>query len=114
MTIYNLMTMEGFITRGSGSSFSVEWIACWLSLLIVFYLGFVLRKQCSEGFLSGTNYNVIGAIALGLIADVLITTFTGSPGFAFLGGIAGVAAGGFGIGQIAPMDGGDSGGGDYE
>jgi len=99
MTIYNLMTMDGF-----GSGFQVTWIASWLSLMIVFFLAFILRKQCDDGFLSGTNYNVWGAMAIGLIVDVAIITFTGAPAWALLGGLAGVAAGGFGIGLIAPSE----------
>ena len=100
MTIYNLMTMENFTSPGS--NFSVAWIASWVSLLIVFYVGFILRKQTDEGFLAGTNFNVIGAIIVGLALDIVLITFTGSPAWGLLAGIGGLAAGGFGIGAIAP------------
>jgi hypothetical protein len=106
MTIYNLMTMEGF-----GTGFQISWIASWIGLLVIVYLPFVLRKQCSDGILAGTNYNHIAALILGIIANVLIATFTGQPAWSLLGGIAGIALGGFGIGMIAPTE--ESGGEDY-
>ena len=99
MTIYNLMTTEGF-----GSGFQISWIASWIGLLVTFYLAFILRKQCSDGFLAGTNYNWIAALICGLVVNILIITFTGQPAWALLGGIAGIALGGFVVGMIAPTE----------
>jgi len=99
MTIYNLMTMENF-----GSGFQPTWIGCWLALVIVVYLGFILRRQCADGFLAGTNYNVIGALVVGLALAVLLATFTGNPIWALLGGIGGLALGGFVVGMFFPSE----------
>jgi hypothetical protein len=110
MTTYNLMTMAGFTEPGS--SFSITWIASWIGLLVTFYLAFILRKQCSDGFLAGTNYNWIAALIIGLVANIIIVTFSGQPAWALLGGVGGIALGGFVVGMIAPTEG-SEGGEDY-
>lgn len=99
MTIYNMMTMSGW-----GTGFQIGWIMSWISLVIVFFIGFILKKQCDEGFLAGTNYNVIGALVVGLLADIALVTFTGSPAWGLLAGLGGIALGGFVVGMIAPME----------
>jgi len=99
---YNLMSCEGFDTGILGGC-----SMGWFSIAITFFLALVLRRQAED--LLGMQFNLAGALAVGLGLNVVITTLTGSVRWSLLGGILGVVVGGFVIGMF--FEGG--GGGDY-
>ena len=72
----------------------------WLVLGFLFILLMILRRQTDDGILAGTSFNVIGAGVLGLGAAIVLITLFGQPKWEFLGGIIGMAAGGFGLGLL--------------
>jgi len=72
----------------------------WFAFAIVFMLGLVVRRQCEDGLFTGTGFNFIAAMGLGLAGTVVAITLTGEPRWGLLAGILGLAAGGFGLGLI--------------
>lgn len=105
MNTWNIMTCQG---KGwTLSQILGDCSLSWFSIAIVIFAALILRRQCEDGFLSGMQYNVFGALAGGIIADVLIVTFTGSPRWGLLGGIVGLAVGGFLLGLVWDQAGGE-------
>ena len=78
----------------------------WISFVFVVFLTLILRRQTDDGFLSGTGFNVIGAFAFGIGANVLVTALLGDARWSLLAGIIGVAVGGFVVGMFFDMSGG--------
>lgn len=72
----------------------------WLSLAIVLFLALIARRQCDDGILAGTGFSLIGALAVGLGGNILLTTLTGSPRWSLVVGVLGVVVGGYVIGLI--------------
>lgn len=111
VVIYNLMTCVapkgGAWSTGIMGGCSIAWLV----LGLLFILIMALRRQCEDGILQGTGYNVFGAGILGLGTAIVLTTFFGVPKWEFLGGIAGIGLGGFGLGLIGLDSGGDAGSG---
>lgn len=102
--MYNMMTCQGL-----GISVLGDCSLAWASFAIVLFLALILRRQCEDGFLAGTGYNIFGAFAVGLGANILLTTLTGSARWSLLAGVLGIAAGGFLIGMAFDTSGsGDS------
>jgi hypothetical protein len=99
--MYNMMTCEGL-----GTSILGGCSMAWFGLALVLFLALILRRQCDDGFLAGTGYNAIAAFIIGLGAYIVLTSMFGSPRWALLGGIIGVAVGGFGLGMIMDTAGG--------
>ena len=95
--MYNMMTCVGgdwtFSVLGGCS-------LAWFSLAIIFFLALICRRQCEDGILTGTGFNIIGAFIGGLGVNVVLTTLTGSARWSLLGGLAGIAIGGFIVGMI--------------
>jgi len=81
----------------------------WLVLAAIFILGMVLRRQTEDGVLAGTGFNFIGAMIGGMVTCIVLITLFGAPKWGFIGGIAGLALGGFGLGLLGLGDG-DGGG----
>lgn len=92
------MTCEG--TNWVAGAFLGDCSMSWLTLVIVVFIALILRRQAEDGFLSGMGFNVVGALGVGLGLDILLVTLFGSPRWALLAGIAGVAIGGFLLGMI--------------
>ena len=65
----------------------------------------ILRRQTSDGVLSGTSFNFIGSAVAGVIATITLITIFGAAKWGFLGGLAGIALGGFGLGLLGLGDG---------
>jgi len=103
MNFYNMMTCEG---NGWSTSILGDCSMAWIGFTLLIFLCLILRRQCEDGFLSGTGFNVIGAFAGSLVTYIVVVALTGSARWALVAGVVGLAAGGFGIGLIA-----DSGGG---
>jgi small-conductance mechanosensitive channel len=97
---YNLMTCQGGSAWATGifGGCSISW----LILGALFLLIMILRRQTEEGILSGVSYNVFGAGIAGLGAAIVLTTLFGQPRWELLGGLVGIAVGGFCIGLIFP------------
>lgn len=107
MALYNLMTCQGgdwtmSILGGCSQA--------WLVFIVVVFLALVLRRQCADGLLAGTAFNFLGAIILGVVGAVLLTTLFGEARWSLLAGLGGLALGGFGGGLISDTS---SGGDDY-
>lgn len=102
--MYNMMTCEG--GNWVRSAILGDCSQVWIALAVVLFLAMVARRQAEDGVLSGMGFSFIGALVGGLGLHILLTTFFGDVRWSLLGGIAGVAAGGFLIGQF-------TGGGDY-
>lgn len=94
--MYNMMTCEGF-----GNSFFGGCTLAWFGFALIVFLAMIARRQCADGVLSGTPFNVIGAMVLGIGAYVIVITLSGAAKWAFLAGILGVALGGWLIGLFA-------------
>jgi hypothetical protein len=87
-------------------SFMGDCSMAWIAFALVLFLALMARRQCEDGFLAGTNFNVIGALALGLGLLVVIVTLTGSARWGLLAGVAGVAVGGYIFGMFFDQAGG--------
>lgn len=92
--MYDMMTCGGLGTSVLGPC-SLSWFA----FAIVLMLGLVLRRQCQDGIFSGTGYNAIAALGLGLVLTYLTVSLTGEPRWGLLAGFVGLAVGGFLIGM---------------
>ena len=90
MVIYNMMTCENL-----GASILGDCSIAWIAFAIVLFLGLILKRQCEDGLLSGTNFNIFGALGFGLGAVVLIVTLFGSARWGLLIGLAAMGAGGY-------------------
>lgn len=93
MELYNIMQCTG----PSWETFAIlgDCSFAWFSFAITLFLALVARRQCDDGFLSGTPFNLIGALVLGLGANLLVITLMGSPRFSLVAGVVGVIAGGY-------------------
>lgn len=99
-----MMTCGGW--GASGFSVLGQCSMAWFSLAIIFFLALVLRRQCTDGFLAGTGFNIIGAFVLGLGANVVVTSIFGSARWSLLAGLLGVVIGGYVIGLVYDQTGG--------
>lgn len=79
----------------------------WLSLAIIFFLALIARRQCSDGILAGTGFNLIGSIIGGLGSAILVITLTGEARWSLVAGLAGLAIGGYVVGLVYDQTGGD-------
>jgi hypothetical protein len=95
--MYNIMTCEGW---EGGMSFLGACSMAWIVLVIILGAAAILRRQCDDGFLTGTGYNFIGALVGGLGGAIIIITIFGSVKIALVVGLIGLAVGGFLGGQI--------------
>ena len=93
--VWNLMTCSG---PGWTMSVLGDCSLAWISFAIVLFLALIVRRQCLDGFLTGTGFNLIGAFVGGLGLNILLITLTGSARWSLLGGIAGMVIGGYVIG----------------
>jgi hypothetical protein len=100
MIFYNIMTCQAPIHGVWKNGLMGSCSQAWLVLGLLFILVMVLKRQCEDGILQGTGFNVFGAGGLGLIAAIVLTTLFGQPRWEFIGGIAGIILGGFGLGLI--------------
>lgn len=99
MQIFNIMTCSSPPhTWGTGIMSGCS--QAWLAIAFVFILVLILRRQSDDGILAGTSYNVIGAGVVGVGAAILLITFFGAAKWAILGGLGGIALGGFGLGLL--------------
>ena len=111
--MYNIMDCSGFEKFGKGimgdSACNTTWSGDLLVLAVIFFLPFLIRKQCSDGVLAGTGFNHWVGLIAGLGGAILLITLTGQPKWALLGGLGGVACG-FLAGFVMPTeyDGGDT------
>jgi len=101
MMLYNPMTCENLPMNILGPC-----SMAWFSFAIIVFLGLILRRQCEDGILSGTGFNFIAAMALGIISNIALTVLTGEPRWSLLAGLIGLAVGGFGFGLILDTTGG--------
>ena len=93
--MYNLMTCQGW---PGGMSFLGDCTMAWLSFVIIVFLAMILRRQCTDGILAGTGFNIFGALGFGLGANILLTAITGSARWSLLAGILGIIVGGYVLG----------------
>jgi hypothetical protein len=91
--MYNMMSCSGW--GSSGFSILGDCSMAWISFVLILFLALVARRQCEDGFLSGTGFNLIGAFVLGLGGNFLITALTGSARWSLVAGVIGVAVGGY-------------------
>ena len=92
--VYNIMTCQGGPAWSTGLMGGCS--ISWLVVGFIFLLVMVIRRQADDGVLAGTNYSAIGAGIIGLGAAITLITLFGAPKWGFLGGIIGIALGGFG------------------
>jgi len=104
--MYNQMTCSGW--GEAGLSFLGPCSMAWVGLVIVVFLVMVLRRQCDDGILAGTGFNVFGAAGLGISGNILVTILLGSARWSVLAGVIGVIVGGYVFGLI--LGGSESGG----
>lgn len=95
--VYNIMTCVG-----PGWDFSVlsGCSMAWFSIAIIVILALVIRRQCMDGLLSGTSFNIIGAFLLGIGGAFAVVTITGDARWTLLTGLAGIAIGGMVGGMV--------------
>lgn len=99
--MFNLMTCEGW---ADGFTLLGSCTLGWFGAAILVFLGLIARRQIEDNL--GMSFNVIIALILGLALYVIVITFTGAIQWAFLAGVVGEAAGGFGGGLILNSGGG--------
>ena len=102
MNFWNMMECSG---PGWSNAILGDCSMSWVGFTILVFLALIIRRQCDDGFLSGTGFNVIGTFVGSLVTYIVVVALTGSARWALVAGVVGLAAGGFGIGLIA-----DSGG----
>jgi len=103
---FDFMTCSGFQIYGDNvgtSSCNMAWTMCVIAFMLVVFLALIVNRQAKDGVLSGMGYNVVGAIALGVILFYITTSIWGDARFSLIGGILGIAIGGFGLGLIWNM-----------
>jgi len=101
--MYNMMTCGGWV---DGFSILGSCSMAWFSFAIIVFLALIAKRQCTDGILAGTGFNIIGAFVLGIGAHVIITSIFGSARWALVGGILGVAIGGYLLGLVMDTTGG--------
>lgn len=105
--IYNIMTCAA--PPGTWSTSILGGCSqAWLILGAIFILVMIMRRQTDDGILAGTNFSALGAGIVGLGAALILVTLFGAPKWEFLGGIVGIAAGGFGFALLGIGTGGGS------
>lgn len=102
----NIMTGQGF---PGGLGFLQSWTICWLAIALLAALTLVIRRQCIDGALSGTPFNLIGAASIGIVTVIIVAGLTADPLWVLIGGLAAIIIGGFFSGMIFGGDD-DSGG----
>ena len=102
--MFNPMTCSGW---ENGTAFLGPCTLSWVSLVIIIFLVMILRRQCSDGILAGTGFNLYGAIALGIGGQILTTFMFGSARWSLLAGLVGVIVGGYVLGLIMDTGGGE-------
>jgi len=107
--MHNIMTCQG--TTWITSQIFGGCSQSWLIIAVLVFLALVLKRQTEDGILSGVGYNVIGAFVGGLGTCLIIVIVSGSPRWALLGGLIGLAIGGFLLGRFMDTN---SDGGDYQ
>lgn len=77
----------------------------WITWTALFFISAILRRQIGENL--GQSFSLIGALALGIVANIvfLYLPYIGGIKFAVLAGIIGVVIGGFFGGAIGLPDG---------
>ena len=96
--VYNMMTCSG---GNWTTAFMGDCTMAWLSFAIIIFLAMILRRQCTDGILAGTKFNIIGAFIGGAGVHIILTALFGAARWSLLGGLAGLAAGGFLLGFIS-------------
>lgn len=93
---------------GDGWSYAIlgGWSMAWFGLVIIVFLAMIARRQCEDGILAGTGFNIIGAFVGGVGAYVVLISITGSARWALISGLLGIAIGGWVIGQFFDTTGG--------
>ena len=102
MILYNPMTCSNMSMSLLG-----DCSMAWFSFAIVLFMALILRRQCDDGILSGTGFNIYGAFALGLGANLIATFLTGSARWSLLSGVLGIAIGGYVLGLFMDTTGGE-------
>lgn len=102
---YSMFSCSGW--GSTGYSILGDCSLAWVSFALILFLALVARRQCTDGFLAGTGFNLIGAMVLGLGGNFLVTTLTGSARWSLLAGIIGVAVGGYVFGLMYDQTGDD-------
>ena len=103
--MYNPMTCSGW--GAGGFSLFGDCTLAWFSFAIIIFLALIVRRQCDDGLLAGTGFNVIGAFVLGLGGNFVVTILTGSARWSLIAGVAGVAIGGYVFGLFSDSSGGE-------
>lgn len=101
--MYNMMTCQGW---PGGMSLFGDCTMAWFGFVILVFLCLVLRRQCTDGVLAGTNFNQYAAFGGGLGGYILLTTLLGSARWSLLAGVLGIVVGGFVVGMFADTSGG--------
>jgi hypothetical protein len=96
--VYNMLSCEGWGEEGTAVLGACS--LAWFSFAIILMVGLVLRRQCEDGVLAGTGFSFVGALIGGLGANFLLTTLFGSVRWSLIGGVVGLAIGGFLIGKF--------------
>jgi hypothetical protein len=93
MKIYNMMTCNNLgtdVLSGCGMA--------WLGLVILFFIGALLRKWGGEEM--DIPFNFITCIIVSFLAYMIVMAFTGSTKFSMLAGIIALLVGGYGTPYI--------------
>jgi hypothetical protein len=103
--VYNMMTCGGFSTDVLGGC-----SIAWLGLVIIFFVAAFANKWLGKEM--DIPFNFIVSLIVGILAYVILMTFTGSSRWSLLAGLIGEAVGGYlgGISFGGASD--DSSGGD--
>lgn len=93
LTIYNLMSASGF--KGG---MAWPFFTAWIGLAFLVLIGMFAKKWLGEEEIVGRPYNWVASI-LGVVAYIIVVTFTGSAKISLLVGLGVGLAAGFTVGS---------------
>ena len=65
----------------------------WGVMILLFFIAAILRKQLNENL--ELDFSMIGGTIIGILAFIVMFTFTGNLKWSFFAGVAGIIGGGF-------------------
>lgn len=88
MKIYNLMSCQNFDAGFMGGCGMA-----WMGLVLLFFLGALLRKWGGEEV--DMPFNFISCLVIGFLAYIIVISFLGSAKWAMLAGVIGLVGAGY-------------------
>lgn len=102
---YNPLTCSGWIAEGTGWVATSDCMKARLGFVLLFFIIAVIRKWGGDEV--GISFSFLFALICGMLPYLIILIIFGSFKIAFIIGLGGALAGGYGGGLFFESDGGD-------